>query len=64
MRRNLPFAVFALSFLPLGGCADESTTVTQSPEMKKADAGGQDGMRELMQSKAKATAKPAAKRGA
>ena len=57
MRHPLLFAlpfVLAPLLLPLGGCGDDSNTVTMSPEAKKADASGQDAMRDYMQSKTKA----------
>jgi len=51
--------VFACGLLPLAGCGDDSNQVTQSPEAKKADVGGQEGMREYMQGKSKKPAAPA-----
>lgn len=60
MRRALLRAftgLLVLTLVPLAGCGDESTTVEQSPEAKKADNSGQDAMREYMQSKSKSKSK-------
>jgi hypothetical protein len=50
--------LFAFALVPLTGCGSGNETVLMSEEAKKADAVGQDAMREFMQSK---SAKPASK---
>ncbi|APW62635.1 hypothetical protein [Paludisphaera borealis] len=56
-----PVVVCSLAFLSGCGGDEDRATVTSSPEAKKADAGAQNGMMELMQTKGAAKAKPAAK---
>jgi Na+-transporting methylmalonyl-CoA/oxaloacetate decarboxylase gamma subunit len=50
--------LLVLVLLPVTGCGGgESTTVTQSPEAKKADEGGQKAMEEFMRGKGKGAPK-------
>jgi hypothetical protein len=59
-----PIVLCSLAFVSGCGGDEDRTTVTVSPEAKKADAGAQSGMKEFMQSKGaskgsnKAPAKP------